>query len=302
MKAKKIIACLLAVVTLFCFVSCGNNGTVNTNGDVSTQELTGSADAASEASLSTTTTQLTTEATTLPDDEKVTISFSDKDALNKSYDLVYNKLKQLGFTNIELSQSEMDYQNQEEFNGAVTSVSIGGKSEFSKGESFEKDIEIVISYVKDYRIKISKESEFFEGYDYEKVVSVFKDAGFTDVDAFAVETEYDESYNNGSVISVEVDGDEYYEAGESYFSDTPIVIYYRDMQEKPVETTAYTTTRATTEATTRAYSQSSDSVWISQSGSKYHSSSSCSGMNNPSEVSKSQAISWGYEPCKKCYG
>lgn len=293
---------MLVAIALFCFVSCGNNGTVNTNGDVSTQELTGSSDPASEASLSTTTTQLTTEATTLPDDEKVTISFSDEDALNKSYDLVYNKLKQLGFTNIELSQSEMDYQNGEEFNGTVTSVSIGGKSEFSKGESFEKDIEIVISYVKDYRIKISKESEFFEGYDYEKVVSVFKNAGFTDIDAVSVETEYDESYNDGSVIRVEVDGDEYYDAGEAYFADTPIVIYYRDMQAKPVETTAYTTTRATTEATTRDYSQSSDSVWIPQSGSKYHRTASCSGMKNPSEVSKSQAISWGYEPCKKCYG
>ncbi|MGN0447500.1 MAG: hypothetical protein ACI4GC_03020 [Acutalibacteraceae bacterium] len=297
MKAKKIIACLLVAITLFCFSNCGNSGTV------STQEITASEDAASEASLLTTTTQLTTEATTLPDDEKVTISFSNEDALNKSYDLVYNKLKQLGFTNIELSQSEMDYQNQEEFNGAVTSVSVGGKSEFSKDESFEKDIEIVISYVKDYRIKISKESEFFEGYDYEKVVSVFKNAGFTDIDAVSVETEYDESYNDGSVIRVEVDGDEYYDAGEVYFADTPIVIYYRDMQAKPVETTAYTTTRATTEATTeRAYSQSSDSVWIPQSGSKYHSSSSCSGMKNPSKVSKSQAISWGYEPCKKCYG
>lgn len=42
-------------------------------------------------------------------------------------------------------------------------------------------------------------------------------------------------------------------------------------------------------------------VWIPQSGSKYHSNSSCSGMNSPTQVTISEAQSMGYEPCKKCY-
>ena len=42
-------------------------------------------------------------------------------------------------------------------------------------------------------------------------------------------------------------------------------------------------------------------VWIPQSGSKYHSNASCSGMNNPTQVTISKAQSLGYEPCKKCY-
>lgn len=42
-------------------------------------------------------------------------------------------------------------------------------------------------------------------------------------------------------------------------------------------------------------------VWIPQSGSKYHSNSSCSGMNNPTQITISEAQSMGYEPCKKCY-
>lgn len=44
-----------------------------------------------------------------------------------------------------------------------------------------------------------------------------------------------------------------------------------------------------------------DMVWIPKSGSKYHSRSSCSNMKNPTQVSRSEAISRGYEPCKKCY-
>ena len=46
---------------------------------------------------------------------------------------------------------------------------------------------------------------------------------------------------------------------------------------------------------------SEEMVWIPKTGSKYHNRSSCSNMKNPSQVTKSQAISWGYEPCKKCY-
>ena len=46
---------------------------------------------------------------------------------------------------------------------------------------------------------------------------------------------------------------------------------------------------------------SSDMVWIPNTGSKYHRSSSCSNMKNPTQVTVDYAISLGYEPCKKCY-
>lgn len=42
-------------------------------------------------------------------------------------------------------------------------------------------------------------------------------------------------------------------------------------------------------------------VWIPNSGKKYHSRKGCSNMKNPTQVTIDQAISMGYEPCKKCY-
>ncbi len=45
----------------------------------------------------------------------------------------------------------------------------------------------------------------------------------------------------------------------------------------------------------------SGTVWVSQSGSKYHSSPSCSGMKDPSQLSLSEAQSRGYTPCKRCH-
>lgn len=46
---------------------------------------------------------------------------------------------------------------------------------------------------------------------------------------------------------------------------------------------------------------SNEMVWIPRTGSKYHNDENCSGMKNPSKVSKEDAEDAGYEPCKKCY-
>lgn len=52
---------------------------------------------------------------------------------------------------------------------------------------------------------------------------------------------------------------------------------------------------------TPAQSAAGDVVWVSQSGTKYHRTPSCSGMKNPKELTLSQAQSKGYTPCKRCY-
>lgn len=42
-------------------------------------------------------------------------------------------------------------------------------------------------------------------------------------------------------------------------------------------------------------------VWIPKSGSKYHSTPSCSGMKDPTKVTKTDALNKGYTPCKRCH-
>lgn len=74
-------------------------------------------------------------------------------------------------------------------------------------------------------------------------------------------------------------------------------------------TTKKTTTKTTTKAPVKTtaqqegnnYEDVGDYVWIPNSGHKYHSKPSCSGMKNPSKVTKEEAIQMGFEPCKKCY-
>lgn len=69
------------------------------------------------------------------------------------------------------------------------------------------------------------------------------------------------------------------------------------------EAAAQAATEAQAQAETQAQTQQPQEqmVWIPSSGSKYHSNSSCSGMNNPTQVTKSVAEARGYTPCKKCY-
>ena len=86
------------------------------------------------------------------------------------------------------------------------------------------------------------------------------------------------------------------------------------------ETTTETTTEITTEDTTTTHThsfsegkcagcgiaapdhQQAANVWIpTNGGKKYHKSASCSNMKNPEEVTKSEAESRGFEPCKRCY-
>ena len=42
-------------------------------------------------------------------------------------------------------------------------------------------------------------------------------------------------------------------------------------------------------------------VWIPSSGTKYHSKSTCSGMNSPRQIPLEDAIKQGYTACKKCH-
>lgn len=71
--------------------------------------------------------------------------------------------------------------------------------------------------------------------------------------------------------------------------------------DNSVTESAEPTIQATPEPQEQDQQPQEQMVWISQSGSKYHSDPSCSGIENPTEVTLSEAQDMGYEACKKCY-
>lgn len=72
---------------------------------------------------------------------------------------------------------------------------------------------------------------------------------------------------------------------------------------EPTTLPTITTTPPATEASTvPAVSEGTENmVWIPQSGKKYHINASCSGMKNPTQITKEEAESRGFTHCKKCY-
>ena len=48
-------------------------------------------------------------------------------------------------------------------------------------------------------------------------------------------------------------------------------------------------------------SYTGSTVWVSRTGSKYHSNPDCSGMNDPIPMSEQEAINSGRSACSKCY-
>lgn len=49
------------------------------------------------------------------------------------------------------------------------------------------------------------------------------------------------------------------------------------------------------------YSSTEEYVYVTESGSRYHSDPDCSNMTSPSKISIEEAQERGYSPCKKCY-
>ena len=59
--------------------------------------------------------------------------------------------------------------------------------------------------------------------------------------------------------------------------------------------------KAQEEAAAAETAAKEQTVWISSTGSKYHSNPNCSNMQSAQEVTLSDAIAMGYEPCARCY-
>ena len=56
-----------------------------------------------------------------------------------------------------------------------------------------------------------------------------------------------------------------------------------------------------TNVPTQAPQNNTEMVWVTASGKKYHSHSSCSNMKSPYQISKEDAVSSGRSACNKCY-
>lgn len=120
-------------------------------------------------------------------------------------------------------------------------------------------------------------------------VTAYSDSACTNV--VSTKSIYIENDSTGSVIFNNLSTGTYYFA-ESNSSGT----LKTDTSNLRI---SYPTGNSATVSTT--INSSTEMVWIPNTGEKYHSSSTCSNMKNPTQVSVATAVQRGFEPCSKCY-
>lgn len=129
--------------------------------------------------------------------------------------------------------------------------------------------------------------------------------------------EYGKINDNGTIdelvghIKVSADGSVRYNASSTLPSDSK-----SDIESKPdtssetvsVPVSSYSTSSVNIDTSVSKSVQDDVSkntetmVWIpTNGGTKYHRTSGCSNMKDPKQISISEAMSSGYEPCKRCY-
>ena len=136
-------------------------------------------------------------------------------------------------------------------------------------------------------ITVPKSSIDLEALHYNEVVVLLENAGFTNIITNAVELENNGTFEDGSIILVSINEDAIFDANARYLANVPIIVHYRisKLSENPPQDSVNNPTM----------------VWIpTNGGTKYHTISNCSNMDNPSQVTKEHAERLGYAPCQRC--
>ncbi len=191
--------------------------------------------------------------------------------LEKHCEDVKKLFEDAGFTNIACVAREIEYNENNIFEGSVVNIAIGENGEirtFEKGEQWEKNIKIQI----DYRVKPMKT----EAPEIKK----------TDDSSQAQTNDGDSTEDPGKTAQNNVESSEDNKTGAS----------------SQTQTNGDNSTEKSGVTVPNKEETKGNLVWVpTNGGTKYHSKSSCSGMKNPMQVSLETAVSNGYTPCARCY-
>ncbi len=245
--------------------------------------------------------------------------------LEKHYEEVKKQFEDAGFTNITCVAHEIDYNENNVFEGSVVNIAIGEDGEictFEKGEQWAKDIEIRI----DYRVKpkdtTSQPSTDDNPYNKVEDYSVYTENEYAHIDSDAIRL----GNNERAWITIE--------ASPASLSMDDFIVDYDDTMIEIVDITSSTSQdmlqiEITITAKNSGVSDiiicsgyeiyedaenascyvltvnglnSNDGriVYITSTGEKYHYSASC--VESGFETTLSDALAYEYEPCGKCVG
>ncbi len=158
---------------------------------------------------------------------KTTIDFSVSAIKDKMLDEVINMFEASGFTNIRINVSkELEPQNySKEY--VVKSVTIDGNQKFRKGNKYNNDAKIVITYyaAKEMELPFSTNYAIFR--NYKEIFEKLQSCGFFNIKLIPMDN-WQTIYPKESVVKIEINGSTSFEKESMVRPDMPIIIYYKN--------------------------------------------------------------------------
>lgn len=165
---------------------------------------------------------------------EVKLDASASDYNHKNYEEVTARLKALGFTNVKF-EVLYDIVWGWTDDGEVDSVSIAGNKDFIRGDVFASDVEIIITYHMPQdddptKIHPPKSASDFWHMNYEDVVKILEEAGFTNI-TLKNNTRMPGEGEDGEVESIFINEQSSFSTSSSYDPNAEVVIIYTKLKE-----------------------------------------------------------------------
>lgn len=173
-------------------------------------------------------TQLYKDESVALKEEEIKLDKAANEYISENYQSVADSFEEMGFTDIKCTPLyDIIWGITEE--GSIEDVSIGGSTEYSRGDIVTKDTPIVITYhvpIEDdpTKARMVEDSEDYTGKDYLDVQAELKSLGFKNI-VLVQEKTFDLSKSDGSIITVLANNEEFYD-GERLDKDVKVVITY----------------------------------------------------------------------------
>lgn len=164
--------------------------------------------------------------------KQIEIDFDSNSFIGEKYETVFYELTIIGFDNINVVALNNLSLDEEKISGAVDSITIDGKNEFSINDEFLDDAEIIIYYHSLKLITPPIDSKSAKGEGYNTIKQQFEDAGFVNI---KFEIMYDLILGwftkDGEVESVTINSNSKFEEKDKFRPDAEVIITYHTFKK-----------------------------------------------------------------------
>lgn len=165
--------------------------------------------------------------------KKLMIGADYNEFIGEKYIVAEKWFKDVGFNNIKRNALEDIYVSNEDTQWQIADITINGSKDFNEKDMFPYDSTIIISYHSKKKINIPFSQKQVHKQNCEKIISILKNAGFTEIKRIEIDDLVTGWINKeDSIQAIKINGNENFEANQSFYYDTEIKVIYHTFTKK----------------------------------------------------------------------